>query len=149
MASVSVSVEINAPAQKVFDVVTDLQSYPNWLPNSDLFKGTTEISDSPIKAGTTYNESGRPGRVLELERPSRVVFHQPLNLDPTKEDHVLDITVEVTLEENAEGVTTMVRNAYFGYPEPLLSLQTSFEESGTGESARVADLLKKYVESLP
>jgi uncharacterized protein YndB with AHSA1/START domain len=151
MAAITATADINAPAQKVFDVVTDLQSYPKWLPDSEIFKGTTEVSETPVKLGTTYIESTpsgvRSGKVLEFERPSKVVFHQPMKLNPISGGLVIDITVEVILKENA-GVTTVARNVYLGYPEPLLKLKTAFDNGASEEGARVMDLLKKRVESL-
>src|SRR5271163_5077841 len=132
MAAISATADINAPAKKIFDVVTDLQSYSKWLPDSGAFKGTTEISDSPVKLGTTYVESTpsgvRSGKVIEFERPSKVVFHQPMKLNPASEGHVIDIKVEMTLKENREGVTTMERDVYLGLPEPLQSLKESWDK---------------------
>jgi uncharacterized protein YndB with AHSA1/START domain len=153
MAAISVTTDINAPAKKVFDVVTDLQSYSKWLPDSTAFKGTTEVSDTPVKLGTTYVESSpggvRSGKVLEFERPSKVVFHQPMKLNPASEGLVIDIKIEVILKEKGEGVTTVERNVYLGYPEPLRELKTTFDKGASEEGARVMDLLKKRVESLP
>src|SRR5271163_2562106 len=152
MAAISATADINAPAKKIFDVVTDLQSYSKWLPDSGAFKGTTEISDSPVKLGTTYVESTpsgvRSGKVIEFERPSKVVFHQPMKLNPASGGHVIDIRVEVTLRENG-GVTTVERDVYLGLPEALQSLKEAWDKGASGESVRVLDFLKKYVESLP
>jgi uncharacterized protein YndB with AHSA1/START domain len=152
MAATHATIDINAPAQKVFDAITDLHSYPKWLPDSGSFKGTTEISETPVKLGTTYVESSpggvRSGKVVEFERPSKVVFHQPMKLNPASGGHVIDIKVEVTLKENG-GVTTVERDVYLGLPEPLQSLKEAWDKGASGESVRVLDLLKKYVESLP
>ena len=153
MAAIRATTDINAPAEKIFDAVTDLQSYSKWLPDSGSFKGTTEISETPVKLGTTYVESSpggvRSGKVIEFERPSKVVFHQPMKLNPASGGHVIDIKVEVTLKENREGVTTVERDVYLGFPEPLQSLKEAWDKAAGGESVRVLDLLKKYVESLP
>jgi len=152
MAAISVTTDINAPAQKVFDVVTDLQSYSKWLPDSTSFKGTTEVSDTPVKLGTTYVESSpagvRSGKVLEFERPSKVVFHQPMKLNSAPEGVLIDIKVEVILKEK-EGVTAVERNVYLGFPEPLLGLKAAFDKGASEEGVRVLGLLKNRVESLP
>lgn len=153
MAAISATTDINAPAQKVFDVITDLQSYSKWLPDSTAFKGTTEISESPVKLGTTYVESNpggvRSGKVIAFERPSKVVFHQPMKMNPASEGLVIDIKVEVILKEKGEGVSIVERNVYLGYPDPLLELKTAFDKGASEEGVRVMDLLKKHVESLP
>jgi uncharacterized protein YndB with AHSA1/START domain len=151
MAAISYTIDINAPAKKVFDVVTDLQSYAEWLPDSASFKGTTEVSESPVKLGTTYIESTpsgiRNGKVLEFEPPSKVVFHQPMKLNPVSKGLLVDIRVEVTLTEKG-GVTTVERNVYLGLPEPLLPGKTAWEEGAAAEGARTMTLLKQRVESL-
>jgi uncharacterized protein YndB with AHSA1/START domain len=153
MAAIRATTDINAPAQKVFDAVADLHSYSKWLPDSGIFKGTTEISETPVKLGTTYVETSpggvRSGKVIEFERPSKVAFHQPMKLDPASGGHVIDIKVEVTLKENGEGVTTVERDVYLGLPEPLQPLKEAWDKGASGEGVRVLDLLKKYVESLP
>jgi hypothetical protein len=38
---------------------------------------------------------------------------------------------------------------YLGFPEPLLQLKQAFETGADVEGARVLELLKKRVESLP
>ena len=145
--------EIKAPASKVFDVIVDLQAYDEWLPNSTSFPGITSISETPTKLGTTYIESTpsgiRHGRVIDFSRPSKVLFHQPMQLHSAPEGDLIDIKVEVILGEKVEGVTTVERNVYLGFPEPLLELQPIFEKGASEEGARVIELLKKRVESLP
>lgn len=145
--------EIKAPASKIFDVVVDLKAYDEWLPNSTSFPGITFISDSTAKLGTTYVESTpsgiRHGKVLEFDRPSKVLFHQPMQLNSAPEGVLVDIKVEVLFREKSEGVTEVERNVYLEFPEPLLELKTIFENGASGEGARVMDLLKKRVESLP
>jgi uncharacterized protein YndB with AHSA1/START domain len=153
MSKVSGTIDINAPAAKVFDVVVDLQSYAEWLPDSAAFHGTTSVSEFPVKQGTTYIESTpsgiRSGKVLEFERPSRVLFHQPMQLSSVPEGVLVDIKVEVIFREKSEGVTSVERNVYLGFPELLLELKQAFETGADVEGARVLELLKKRVESLP
>jgi hypothetical protein len=144
--------EINALASKIFDVAVDLQSYDEWLPNSTSFPGITSISESPAKLGTAYVESTpfgiRHGKVLEFSRPSKVLFHQPMQLNTAPEGVLIDIKVEVILREKGEGVTEVERNVYLEFPEPLLELKPIFENGAGEEGARVMELLKKRVESL-
>jgi uncharacterized protein YndB with AHSA1/START domain len=153
MSKVSGTIDINAPAAKVFDVVADLQSYAEWLPDSAAFHGTTLVSEFPVKQDTTYIESTpagiRSGKVLEFERPSRVLFHQPMQMNNAPEGVLIDIKVEVIFREKSEGVTSVERNVYLGFPEPLLHLKQPFETGADVEGARVLELLKKRVESLP
>jgi hypothetical protein len=144
--------DINSPAAKIFDVVVDLQSYSEWLPNSGSFHGITAVSESPIKLGTTYVESTpsgiRSGKVIEFSRPSKVIFQQPMQLNQAPEGVLIDIKVEILLREREERVTTVERNVYLEFPEPLLRLKPVFQKGAGEEGARVMDLLKKHVESL-
>ena len=78
--------DIRASAELVFSLLVELREYDRWLPRSAAFKGTTEISAGPIAVGTTYIERGplgiRRGRLIELERPARLNFEQPMTLRP-------------------------------------------------------------------
>ena len=144
---------INAPATKIFDIVVDLRGYDDWLPTSTSFPGITSISSSPTQLGTTYIESTpsgiRHGEVIEFSRPSKVVFHQPMQLKSAPDGVLIDIKVEVLLREKSEGTTEVERNVYLGFPEELAGLKTVFETGASGEGARVMELLKQRVESLP
>lgn len=153
MSAVHATININAPASKVFDAVTDLHSYSKWLPESASFKGTTEISEAPVRLGTTYVERGpvgvRNGRVIEFDRPWKVVFEQPLQMDASLGGFVIGIRVEVTLREEGEGVTALDRDVYVSIPEQLSAHQEALEEGARDEAERVVGFLKTYVESLP
>jgi len=133
--------EINAPASGIFDVVVDLLAYDEWLPNSTSFPGITSISESPTKLGTTYIESTplgiRHGEVIEFSRPSKVVFHQPMQLKDAPEGVLVDIKVEIILRMKTEEVTEVERNVYLSFPEPLIGLKPVFEEGVGLEGARV------------
>ena len=78
--------DVAAPAETVFDALVDLPGYGRWLTSSSAYAGTTEVSTDPVAAGTTYVEQSpsgtRHGTVTELDRPSRVTFHQPMTMRP-------------------------------------------------------------------
>ena len=143
---------INAPATKIFDVVVDLKAYDDWLPTSTSFPGITSISTSPTQLGTTYIESTpsgiRHGEVIQFSRPSKVVFHQPMQLKSAPKGVLIDIKVEVILREKDQG-TEVERNVYLEFPESLVGLKSIFEEGAGGEGDRVMGLLKQRVENLP
>jgi uncharacterized protein YndB with AHSA1/START domain len=86
MTKLHFEIDIRAPREQVFTLITGLRTYDTWLPGSTAFHGTTTISDDPIRVGTTYVEPGpfavRHGRVIELVSPTRVVFEQPMTLRP-------------------------------------------------------------------
>src|SRR5580698_9760432 len=86
MPKLNFEIDVRAPMEQVFTLITDLRAYDTWLPGSTAFHGTTTISDGPIRVGTTYVEPGpfavRHGRVIELVPPTRVSFEQPMTLRP-------------------------------------------------------------------
>jgi uncharacterized protein YndB with AHSA1/START domain len=86
MAKLNFEIDVRAPLEQVFTLITDLRAYDTWLPGSTAFHGTTTVSDGPIRVGTTYVEPGpfavRHGRVIELVPPTRVAFEQPMTLRP-------------------------------------------------------------------
>lgn len=86
MTKLHFEIDVRAPLEHVFTLITDLRAYDTWLPGSMAFHGTTTISDGPIRVGTTYVEPGpfavRHGRVIELMPPIRMAFEQPMTLRP-------------------------------------------------------------------
>lgn len=79
-------IHIDAPAELVFSLLAELRDYDRWLPRSQAFHGTLQISEGPIAEGTTYVEPGpfgtRHGRLTELVRPTRLCFEQPMTMKP-------------------------------------------------------------------
>ena len=67
---------IQQPPEPIFDLITDLTHYDAWLAPSTLFTGVTHISDTPIKAGTTYQDTGPSatlqGVISEFSPPTRI-----------------------------------------------------------------------------
>ncbi|KAF5702935.1 hypothetical protein FMUND_13247 [Fusarium mundagurra] len=101
---VTVSTPIACPADTIFQLIIDLPGYNSWLPQSPAFKGTTEVSDTPIKVGSTYVErspSGtRYGEVVLLdERERHVLFHQPMRLALGLQ---FDVQVDMKVEDRDE-----------------------------------------------
>jgi uncharacterized protein YndB with AHSA1/START domain len=86
MAKLRFEIDVRAPLEQVFALITNLRAYDTWLAGSTAFHGTTTISDGPIRVGTSYVEPGpfavRHGRVIELVPPTRVAFEQPMTLRP-------------------------------------------------------------------
>ncbi|RMG70080.1 MAG: hypothetical protein D6710_07710 [Nitrospirae bacterium] len=76
MAVITRSVEVNAPLEKVFDFVA---SPENWTRYVTSLIAVENVSDIPIKAGTTFDWTYRmlgmdfkgKGKVLEYEKNSR------------------------------------------------------------------------------
>ena len=83
--TIRVSTAIAAHPDTVFALIIDLPGYNNWLPHSTAYKGTTEVSDTPITIGSKYVERSpagtRYGEVFQLDHAQRhVAFKQPMRL---------------------------------------------------------------------
>ena len=53
---------IEGAPQTIFDLIADMPNYSRWLPGSDAFGGTTEVSPYPVRLGTTYLDAGQRAR---------------------------------------------------------------------------------------
>jgi uncharacterized protein YndB with AHSA1/START domain len=75
---------IEGSPETIFDLIADMPNYGRWLPGSDAFGGTTEVSPYPLRLGTTYLDAGpagkRPGSVTEYDRPKSIAFHHTMLL---------------------------------------------------------------------
>jgi len=58
---------IEGSPETIIDLIADMPNYGRWLPVSEAFGGTTEVSPYPVRPGTTYLDAGpagqRPGSV--------------------------------------------------------------------------------------
>ena len=103
------SIVIAAPAEKIFDYVTNPKSWPEWLPSSHEI----ECDNRPMGFGDTFHEhwSTRSGRVdldwvvIACERPS-------LWIGLTNTSFIGPVVVQYSLEAVEVGTrfTRIVRN---------------------------------------
>jgi hypothetical protein len=108
--NIHVSTAIAADPDAVFALIIDLPAYNDWLPTSTAFKGTTEVSDTPIVVGTKYVERSPSGtrysEVVELDHAQRhVAFRQPMRLALGMGIQIrVDMKVNDTTAGTAQGV---------------------------------------------
>ena len=97
---------IGRPPTVVFDALTRLGLLQARIESSSTYRGTVEVSDDPVRAGSTYVDRTPIGRlrgeVLELEADRRVVFRQAT----ARGD--LDVRITYDLEPTSGG-TRLVR----------------------------------------
>jgi uncharacterized protein YndB with AHSA1/START domain len=78
--STTIDLAIARPPAEVFDALTRLGALRSQIGTSATYVGTEDVSDDPVRAGSTYVDRTPVGRlrgeVLELERDRRVVFRQ-------------------------------------------------------------------------
>ena len=76
MRTISAQLEIEAPAEQVWDVLVDFDSYPEWNPFM------TEVRGRPLRGATLHISMRRPGgwrlrfraRVVAAQRPSLLAW---------------------------------------------------------------------------
>src|SRR5882762_11332458 len=78
------TVRIEGSPEAIFDLIADMPNYGRWLPGSEAFGGTTEVSPYPVRLGTTYLDAGpagqRPGSVTGYDRRNYIAFHHTMLL---------------------------------------------------------------------
>ncbi len=143
--------DIRASAEQVFSLLAELRDYDRWLPRSSAFKGTTDISDGPIAAGTTYVESAplgtRYGKVTMFERPTQLNFEQPMTMKP-RVLGVLEIRLFHTLTPGEAGVH-LVRRAQLSTSGPMKFAMPIVLRSVRSETERMLRALKTFAEANP
>lgn len=150
-ATLAVEILIRQKRSVIFDVLQDIRGYGEWLPNSIVFRGTSSISEGPIRVGTTYVETSlwgtRQGIVTELDRPRCLQYHQPMTLRPAWLG-VIDVRIQDTLTEE-DNFTHLTRALTLGFQGPVRNLKTTVAISFRMEIERMQARLKQYAESLP
>jgi uncharacterized protein YndB with AHSA1/START domain len=141
--------EITCSAERIFDLIVDLRGQERWLGTSSSFRGTHEISSNPVVLGSTYREPGplgvRNGEVVAFERPTSVVFHQPM----TGRLHTgtIDVLMRYTLTPG-DGSTHVRRVVTIEIPRSLRLFGPLVTRAFTHESRRTLLALKAYADTL-
>ncbi len=141
---------IKRPTEAVFQLITDLSNYDKWLPPSDVFIGTSTISDNPIKNGTTYLDRGPSavlrGKVTTLIPPTQVSFYQATRFKKLGLSGEIAISASYALEPLENG-TQVTRNISLTLAGILKLLQPVLLRRIRQENERILQMLKTYLES--
>ena len=144
MPDLQFSTEIHRPPEVVFEALADITHYSRWLPPSKTYIGTVDISELPIKQGTTYvdkNTTGdMRGDVREYQPYTGIAFHQ-VGKRPD-----IEITVRYRLTPIAQG-TRLERTTSIAFSGVYRLLQPIAVPRIRQENARTLALLKAYLEA--
>lgn len=142
MAVIRVSSVIARPPADVFALIADIGHYGRWLSPSGVYTETANISDDPIRVGTTYVDHTTfelRGEVLSFEPPTLIVFHQA-TVKPR-----LDAHIRYDLEPVAAG-TSLTRTTTLTFAGMLrLIAPLAARQIGT-ENRRTIAAMKEYLE---
>jgi uncharacterized protein YndB with AHSA1/START domain len=141
--------EIAGAPELIFDLVADMPNYGRWLPGSQAFGGTTQVSPHPVRLGTTYLDAGpageRPGSVTEYDPPKHIAFHHTMALKLGPMTGNSDINIRYTLEP-AGKATRVIRDLAMTMDVPVL-LKPLVVYAFRKENVRILAELKRYVEA--
>jgi len=145
---------IEGSPETIFDLIADMPNYGRWLPGSQAFGGTTEVSPYPVRLGTTYLDAGpagqRPGSVTEYDPLKHIAFHHTMRLKQGLLRADIDVHVRYTLEV-LDGATFVIRDLDLTIQMPgLLKLaEPLIVHAFRKENVRILAELKRYVEAQP
>lgn len=132
---------IDRPPDAVYEALTSLGRLKGLIETSGTYRGTVDISDDPIRVGSTYVDRTPLGRlhgtVLELEPGRRVVFRQATASGD------LDIQITYALEPATTG-TRLVRTGeittrrWLGAVHPVVVWATRAENRRTMEALKAS-----------
>jgi uncharacterized protein YndB with AHSA1/START domain len=143
---------IKGSREVIFDLIADMPNYGRWLPGSQAFGGTTEVSPYPVRLGTTYLDAGpagqRPGSVTAYDPPKHIAFHHTMLLKKGPLAANVEVQVRYTLEPIEDGTfilreldLTIQIPGLLKIAEPLILY--AFRK----ENVRILEELKRYVEA--
>ena len=138
----------------IFDLIADLPNYGRWLPESQAFGETTDVTPYPVRLGTTYVDAGplgqKPGKVIAYDPPRAIAFHHTMLLDMGPLAANVDMNVRYWLEPHG-GATRVVRDLDLTIQMhgPLRVAQPLVAQALRKENVRILAELKRYVEALP
>jgi uncharacterized protein YndB with AHSA1/START domain len=149
MSGVRVEIDevIARPIEQVFERATDLSQYADWMPHTGVFRKCSDISEGPVRLGTTYLDQGRMGsfrgEISEFERPSRVVYKETLRWFGTP---VVVGRIEYEFSPDPRGtavhhVAESELHGIFRLMRPMVAV------IGRGERQRTVTALKRSLES--
>jgi uncharacterized protein YndB with AHSA1/START domain len=140
--------EIQASAERVFDLLADLRGYDGWLPRSRAWRGVSHISPGPTRVGTTYVEPGPfgvgHGRVTAFDPPTRLGFEQPMT-SRRRVLGVIGVRLAYTLTPEGGGVR-LLRVLELEPRGPVLFVMPLLVAAFRAENARMMRALKVFAE---
>ena len=149
MSGVRVEIDevIARPIEQVFERATDLSQYADWMPHTGVFRKCSDVSEGPVRLGTTYLDQGRMGsfrgEISEFERPSRVVYKETLRWFGTP---VVVGRIEYEFSPDPHGtavhhVAESELHGIFRLMRPMVAV------IGRGERQRTVTALRRSLES--
>jgi uncharacterized protein YndB with AHSA1/START domain len=141
-----VTTVVKAPLKQVFNFVSDIPNYANWVTlNSPFFIESKLTSEEPVGLGTVFEDKLRlgksVGKVVEYQPFEKLVFEQKWY----PESHVIEGRIEYHFEP-ANGETKISRVNDTTLVEWAHPLKPAFTEMSRDESQRTCEAIRKTFE---
>lgn len=144
-------IAVERSSETVFELIRNLNGYKSWLPASEVFMEIIDISDYPVKIGTTYVDKGSAtkihGEVTEMEPPKLIAFQQTMNFKRGMLSGSSTISVRYSLQEAGGRKTLVTRElkmrttGVFMVTRPVLAMVIR------KENERILRHMKTYLEA--
>jgi len=147
MVKVNIETEIHCPPEEVFDCLTDISNYSEWMPRSGLFVKSEQVSPGAPQEGARFYDWTKMGKfqgeIVEFDRPKKVSFRQKLQFFGVT---VMESRPSYTLESSDKGprVHHTGEAELFG---PFKVLDFRAKNMAWKERSRTVKALKKKLES--
>ena len=145
---------VAAPAEVLFELLSDLPNYQRWLPKSERFSHTTDVDPYPVQLGTTYHD-GRPGEpgkdwwgtVIGFRPPGSIDFHHTIRV--TQLRATVDVHIHYAIERE-DGGTRVDRWLVLdvNMPRILRPVRSALISKFDKENERTLAVLKRHAETL-
>jgi hypothetical protein len=144
---------IQAPADLLFGLLSDLPNYGDWLPGSAAYGATTDVEPYPVQRGSRYHDgkpdgSGRDwwGTVTGFQPPGALDFQHTIHAKPLAA--TIDVRIHYSLEQQ-DGETVVSRWLVLDVKMPLVlrPLRPLVTASFDQENLRTMAALKQYAEA--
>lgn len=144
---------IQAPADLLFGLLSDLPNYGDWLAGSAAYGATTDVEPYPVQRGSRYHDgkpdgSGRDwwGTVTGFQPPGALDFQHTIHARPLAA--TIDVRIHYSLEQQ-DGETVVSRWLVLDVKMPLVlrPLRPLVTASFDQENLRTMAALKQYAEA--
>ena len=144
---------VQAPAELLFRLLSDLPNYGDWLPGSDAYGATTGVEPYPVRLGSRYHD-GKPGEPGKDWWGTVTGFQPPGSLDFQHTIHVrqlaatVDVRIHYSLEADGAG-TVVTRWLVLDVAMPVVfrPLRPLITAAFDKENVRTMAALKRHAEA--
>jgi len=147
--------KVAAPPERLFELLSDMPNYSQWLSTSEEFSHTTDVEPYPVQLGSKYRD-GRPsepgkdwwGTVIGFEPPGSIDFHHTIHV--TQLRATVDVHIHYAFEPE-DGGTRVNRWLLLDLTMPLIArpLRTVVISKFDKENVRTMAAVKQYAEAHP